>query len=105
MLRRDSAFKRLQFRITRIRTAEGAMTATETTTPLQFPTREECAVPDLLAARAEAVPDKPFLLFEEETWSYRDAAREAWRAGNALIDQGVKSGDYVSVWMPTGPDV
>jgi len=81
------------------------MTATETTTPLQFPTREECAVPDLLAARAEAAPDKPFLLFEEETWSYGDAAREAWRAGNALIGQGVKSGDYVSVWMPTGPDV
>jgi crotonobetaine/carnitine-CoA ligase len=82
------------------------MTATEpTTAPLRFPTREECAVPDLLAARAEATPDKPFLLFEEETWSYGDAAREAWRAGNALIDAGVKFGDYVSVWMPTGPDV
>ena len=82
------------------------MTATETTTtPLQFPTREECAVPDLLAARAAATPDKPFLLFDEETWSYGDAAREAWRTGNAFIDAGVKFGDYVSVWMPTSPDV
>jgi crotonobetaine/carnitine-CoA ligase len=82
------------------------MTATEpTTAPLRFPTREECAVPDLLAARAEATPDKPFLLFEEETWSYGDAAREAWRAGNALVGAGVEFGDYVSVWMPTGPDV
>jgi carnitine-CoA ligase len=82
-----------------------AMTTPQTSTQLQFPTREECAVPDLLAARAAATPDKPFLLFEEETWSYGDAAREAWRTGNALIGAGVGFGDYVSVWMPTGPDV
>ncbi len=74
-------------------------------TSAQFPTREECAVPDLLAARAAATPDKPFLLFDEETWSYGDAAREAWRTANALIEAGVGFGDYVSVWMPTGPDV
>ena len=81
------------------------MTTPETSTQLQFPTREECAVPDLLAARAAATPDKPFLVFEDETWSYGDAAREAWRTANALIDAGVGFGDYVSVWMPTGPDV
>ena len=81
------------------------MTTPQTSTQLQFPTREECAVPDLLAARAAATPDKPFLVFEDETWSYGDAAREAWRTANALIDAGVGFGDYVSVWMPTGPDV
>jgi hypothetical protein len=36
---------------------------------LRFPTREECVVPDLLAARAAATPDKPFILFEEEQWT------------------------------------
>ncbi len=81
------------------------MTTPQTSNQLQFPTREECAVPDLLAARAAATPDKPFLVFEDETWSYGDAAREAWRTANALIDAGVGFGDYVSVWMPTGPDV
>jgi crotonobetaine/carnitine-CoA ligase len=81
------------------------MTTAETPTKLQFPTREQCAVPDLLAARAAAVPDKPFLLFDEETWSYGDAAREAWRTANAFINAGVGFGDYVSVWMPTSPDV
>ncbi len=81
------------------------MTTPQTFTQLQFPTREECAVPDLLAARAAATPDKAFLVFEDETWSYGDAAREAWRTANALIDAGVGFGDYVSVWMPTGPDV
>lgn len=72
---------------------------------LRFPTREESVLPDLLAQRAEAMPDKTFLLFEEEEWTYADSAREAWRTANAFIGQGVTFGDYVSVWMPTGPDV
>ena len=76
-----------------------------TTTALSFPTREECVLPELLAARAESTPDKPFLLFEDESWSYAQAAREAWRAANGLIRLGVEMGDYVSVWVPTGPDV
>src|SRR5436305_5055328 len=72
---------------------------------LQFPTREECVVPDLLAARAAENPDKPFVLFENEQWTRADAAREAWRAGNAFQRLGVGMGDYISSWMPTGPDV
>src|SRR5215218_8977334 len=74
-------------------------------TDIRFPTREECVVPDLLAARAASTPDKPFLLFEEEQWTYAQAAREAWRMGNALMSLEVAMGDYVSVWVPTGPDV
>ena len=72
---------------------------------LRFPTRDECVVPELLAARAAATPGKTFLLFEEEQWTYEHAVREAWRAGNALQQLGVGMGDYVSVWVPTGPDV
>jgi len=75
------------------------------TTTASFPTREECVVPDLLAARAAATPDKLFLLFDDERWTYADAAREAWRAAHALHRCGVAFGDYVSVWIPTGPDV
>jgi carnitine-CoA ligase len=62
-------------------------------------------VPDLLAARAAATPQKPFILFDDEQWTYADAAREAWRAAHALQRVGVGFGDYVSVWIPTGPDV
>ena len=40
---------------------------------LPFPTREECVVPDLLAARAAADPDKLFVLFEEERWTRAQA--------------------------------
>jgi carnitine-CoA ligase len=77
-----------------------------TTTELRFPTREECVLPDLLAARAEATPDGPLLLFEDETWTCADAARHAWRTADGLRRHcGVGHGDYVSVWAPTGPDV
>ena len=77
----------------------------EPSSPPPFPTREESVVPDLLAARAEATPDKPYLIFEDEQWSYGEAARQAWRTGHALQKIGVEIGDYVSVWIPTGPDV
>ena len=77
-----------------------------TPTELRFPTREECVLPELLATRAAATPDKPLLLFENETWTYGQAAREAWRAANGLREHcGVEMGDYVSVWVPTSPDV
>ena len=62
-------------------------------------------MPDLLAARAAADPDKLFVLFEDERWTRADAAREAWRTGNGLQRLGVGMGDYISSWMPTGPDV
>ncbi len=77
----------------------------EPSSPPPFPTREESVVPDLLAARAAETPDKPYLIFEDEEWSYGEAARQAWRAGHALQKVGVEIGDYVSVWIPTGPDV
>ena len=77
----------------------------EPSSPPPFPTRDESVVPDLLAARAQATPDKPYLIFEDEQWSYGEAARQAWRTGHALQKIGVEIGDYVSVWIPTGPDV
>ena len=80
------------------------MSPTPPTQP-PFPTREEAVVPELLAARAAATPDKPYILFEDEEWSYAEAARQAWRTGHALQKIGVGIGDYVSVWIPTGPDI
>ena len=75
-------------------------------TELRFPTREECVLSELLAKRAAEAPDRALLLFEDETWTRADAAREAWRTANGLREHcGVAMGDYVSVWVPTSPDV
>src|ERR1044072_4608590 len=77
----------------------------ELASPPSFPTRDESVVPDLLAARWAEPPEKPYLIFEDDEWTYAEAARQAWRAGHALQKVGVEIGDYVSVWIPTGPDV
>jgi carnitine-CoA ligase len=77
----------------------------KTLAQLRFPTREECVLPDVLAARSAAMPDKPAVLFPDAQWTYAETAREAWRAGNALLAQGVAIGDSISVWLPAGPDV
>src|SRR4029077_12737811 len=84
---------------------EGQMTAMASDSDLRFPTREECVVPDLLAANAAADPHKLFVLFEDEQWTRADSVREAWRTGHAFQGLGVQFGDFVSSWMPTGPDV
>src|SRR5439155_23555174 len=71
-----------------------------------FPSREDCVLPELLARRAAETPDRPQFLFEDETWTCAQAVREAWRAANGLRAHcGVEPGDYVSVWVPTSPDV
>ena len=71
-----------------------------------FPSREDCVLTELLARRAAETPDRPQFLFEDETWTCAQAVGEAWRAANGLRAHcGVEPGDYVSVWVPTSPDV
>ena len=72
---------------------------------LRFPSREECVLADLLERRAEAAPEKVFLVFSDREWTYAQTAEHAWRFANGLRREGVGEGDYVSVWMPTHPDL
>src|SRR5437588_7002424 len=77
----------------------------ETPSQPTYPSRAESVLPDILAARAAATPEKPAVLFPDTQWTYAEAAREAWRTGNALLAQGFGIGDSISVWLPAGPDV
>jgi len=56
-----------------------------------------------LRRQAEKIPDHPFLVTEEGTWSYGDADRaaNAWAAG--LAGLGVGRGDPVALFMESGP--
>lgn len=70
-----------------------------------MPSREQCVLPSLLAARAAATPDRDFLLFEDgKRWTYGDAYKLARRAASCLRRRGVRAGDKVLVWLPNGPD-
>ena len=72
---------------------------------MTFPTREECVLADVLERRARATPDKVFLVFADEDWTYARTAERAWQFADGLRRQGVREGDYVSVWLPTHPDL
>ena len=59
----------------------------------------------LLASRAARDPDRPFLLFEGQTISWREFDAAARRATAALSALGVKRGDRVATLAPNRPDI
>jgi carnitine-CoA ligase len=70
-----------------------------------MPSREDCVLPALLAARAAATPSRDFLLFENAPgWSYGDTYALARRAASGLRRLGIRPGDIVLAWLPNGPD-
>ena len=70
-----------------------------------MPSREQCVLPSLLAARAASTPDREYLLYEDgKRWSYGQTYSLARRAAAALRRRGVRAGDKVLVWLPNGPD-
>jgi crotonobetaine/carnitine-CoA ligase len=70
-----------------------------------FPSRDECVIADLLERQAAERPDEVYAVFPEASWTFAEAARRAWRMGNALLRLGVAPGEPVSVWCPTGPEL
>ncbi|GGC74489.1 AMP-binding protein [Chelatococcus reniformis] len=71
----------------------------------RVPPRDECVLRYLLDARADQMPDKPFVVFEDgAAWSYAELRQRVRTAARALQDLGVKQGDHVLVWLPNGPD-
>ncbi|MGH2970325.1 MAG: AMP-binding protein, partial [Solirubrobacteraceae bacterium] len=70
-----------------------------------FPSRDECVIADLLERQAATRPDRVFAAFPDRTWTFAEAARQAWAMGDGLGRLGVEAGDPVSVWCPTGPEL
>jgi crotonobetaine/carnitine-CoA ligase len=64
----------------------------------------EMVVAKLLADRAAAAPDAPFLRFAETVVSYGELHRRALRYAGALERIGVGRGDLVAIMMPNSID-
>ena len=47
-----------------------------------FPTREESVLADILAAQAAARPDQVYAVFSDSTWTFAEAAAQAWKLAN-----------------------
>jgi acyl-CoA synthetase (AMP-forming)/AMP-acid ligase II len=61
-------------------------------------------IEDLLDSRTEKTPDKPFLRFRDEAYTYRETTARSKRYANALADLGVDSGDPVALFLPNRPE-
>ncbi|HET6998322.1 MAG TPA: AMP-binding protein [Solirubrobacterales bacterium] len=73
--------------------------------PLLELTDERATIPELLAARVERTPEAPFLRWEQDRWSYREAWEEALRFV-AWVDLRRDQGpvDRVASFLPNCPE-
>src|SRR3954466_9431439 len=69
----------------------------------RFPAADAAVVPRIIRRRAAEHPDRTFAVFSDGTsWSYGALADIVWRRANGFAAAGVRRGDYVSSWLPTG---
>jgi O-succinylbenzoic acid--CoA ligase len=59
---------------------------------------------DWLSHRARVSPHRPALVFEAQTWSYRDLDRDVTRLAGQLTSAGVTAGRHVAVLLPNRPE-
>ena len=83
------------------------MTLNEANNPPWFdpktPAREDCVLKSILDTRAIRYPDRRVAMFEDgTTWTYAECRDRVRRAAAALQALGVKKGDRVLAWLPTG---
>ena len=67
------------------------------------PPREDCVLKAMLDTRAARHPERRLALFEDgSTWTYAQCLAEVRAAAAGLQQLGVKKGDRVAAWLPTG---
>jgi len=59
---------------------------------------------ELLHSRAMEAPDKPYLLFRDDVYTYSDIDERAERIANGLIAAGIEKGDKVAVLLHNCPE-
>ncbi len=67
------------------------------------PAREDCVLKAMLDTRAARHPERRLALFEDGTsWTYGECLAEVRAAAAGLQRLGVRKGDRVIAWLPTG---
>jgi len=67
------------------------------------PAREDCVLKAMLDVRARRDPERRFALFEDgSTWTYGQCLADVRSAAAGLQRLGVRKGDRVIAWLPTG---
>ena len=65
---------------------------------------EERTVGRLLADKARRIPERPFLLWQDRSFSYADLESLTNRYANGFAAQGIGHGDHVAVMLPNCPE-
>lgn len=67
------------------------------------PAREDCVLKYMLDTRAARHPQRRLALFEDgSSWTYAECRQQVRAAAAALQQLGVRKGDRVLAWLPTG---
>lgn len=67
------------------------------------PAREDCVLKAILDSRAKRHPDRLVARFEDDTtWTWGECRERVRQAAAGLQALGVKKGDRVLAWLPTG---
>ncbi len=70
-----------------------------------LPDRSDVVLRHILERNASEVPDKECILFEDgEKWTYSECLKQAYKAGNAFSELGIKRGEHALVFLPNGRD-
>ena len=76
-----------------------------TTTDPRMPSADDCVIRDILENHARDIPDAPFALFPDgDQWTYADTLAKVRQTAAGLQALGIKQGDHVFCWLPTGAD-
>ncbi|HEY7968607.1 MAG TPA: AMP-binding protein, partial [Candidatus Limnocylindrales bacterium] len=71
----------------------------------RFPTRADCVLGDLLAARAEATPGRVYAVFDDGTeWTFQETAERTWACAEALLGLGIDREAPLVAWLPNGKE-
>ncbi len=76
-----------------------------TTTDPRMPSADDCVIRHILEKHARDIPDAPFAVFTDgNQWTYADTLAKVRQTAAGLQALGVKQGDHVFCWLPTGAD-
>ncbi|WP_154651330.1 AMP-binding protein [Sphingomonas echinoides] len=71
----------------------------------RIPNRNECVLRYLVDRWADERPDKTHVIFEDgEEWSYAELRRRVVSKAAGLQRLGIRQGDHVAAWLPSGRD-
>ena len=69
----------------------------------RFPEWRPLTLAEMLDAAAEEFPDRPYLITDQRTWTYREMAQWVRQLAGGLVIAGVRPGEHVALVMANYP--